>query len=170
MTFAGMCAPVAVMFAVLFGPLHAPGGKEGPARIYEPVPRPAPSSDSTPGANGPPAQKAIASLTREQLPKPLPGPETRSPDDFELFLEGIVQAPRGPGAASAGCYVPTSRTGPASSLCAGIGGCANGACNQAQRIPYAPVHVSPTMQWAVPYTLPSGPPAAQQPGPRQPPR
>jgi len=30
-----------------------------------------------------------------QLPKYLPGRETRSPDDFELFLEGILEAPRG---------------------------------------------------------------------------
>ena len=31
-----------------------------------------------------------------QAPKMLPGEETRSPDDFELFLEGILEAPRGP--------------------------------------------------------------------------
>ena len=31
-----------------------------------------------------------------QAPKILPGEETRSPDDFELFLEGILEAPRGP--------------------------------------------------------------------------
>jgi pilus assembly protein CpaC len=30
-----------------------------------------------------------------QLPKYLPGRETRSVDDFELFLEGILEAPRG---------------------------------------------------------------------------
>src|SRR5207247_2600861 len=30
-----------------------------------------------------------------QLPHYLPGQETRSPDDFELFLEGILEAPRG---------------------------------------------------------------------------
>jgi pilus assembly protein CpaC len=30
-----------------------------------------------------------------QFPKVLPGQETRSPDDFELFLEGILEAPRG---------------------------------------------------------------------------
>ena len=28
-----------------------------------------------------------------QLPKYLPGRETRTPDDFELFLEGILEAP-----------------------------------------------------------------------------
>jgi pilus assembly protein CpaC len=31
-----------------------------------------------------------------RIPKYLPGRETRSPDDFELFLEGIMEAPRGP--------------------------------------------------------------------------
>ena len=30
-----------------------------------------------------------------QAPKILPGDETRRPDDFELFLEGILEAPRG---------------------------------------------------------------------------
>jgi pilus assembly protein CpaC len=30
-----------------------------------------------------------------QIPKHLPGRETRTPDDFELFLEGILEAPRG---------------------------------------------------------------------------
>jgi pilus assembly protein CpaC len=31
-----------------------------------------------------------------QRPKQLPGEETRRPDNFELFLEGILEAPRGP--------------------------------------------------------------------------
>jgi len=31
----------------------------------------------------------------DQLIKTLPGQETRSPDDFELFLENILEAPRG---------------------------------------------------------------------------
>jgi pilus assembly protein CpaC len=35
-------------------------------------------------------------LDCSQLPKILPGEETRRPDDFELFLEGILEAPRGP--------------------------------------------------------------------------
>lgn len=30
-----------------------------------------------------------------QLPKPLPGSETRKPDDFEFFLETMLEAPRG---------------------------------------------------------------------------
>jgi pilus assembly protein CpaC len=112
-------------------------------------------------ALGPPC--AAGGKTRELLPKPLPEPETRTTDDFELFLEGILEAPRGPGAViSSGRYAPASRTGPT--------GCANGTCDQGQRIPYAPVFVRPTLQWAVPNTPPSGPPAAPQSGPRQPPR
>jgi pilus assembly protein CpaC len=35
-------------------------------------------------------------LSCNQMPKYLPGQETRSPDDFELFLERILEAPRGP--------------------------------------------------------------------------
>jgi pilus assembly protein CpaC len=31
----------------------------------------------------------------KQAPKHLPGRETRAPDDYELFLEGILEAPRG---------------------------------------------------------------------------
>src|SRR5262249_48199329 len=34
-------------------------------------------------------------LDCQQLPKFLPGQETRRADDFELFLEGIMEAPRG---------------------------------------------------------------------------
>ena len=30
-----------------------------------------------------------------QMPKPLPGSETRKPDDFEFFLETMLEAPRG---------------------------------------------------------------------------
>ena len=45
----------------------------------------------------------------------------------------------------------------------GCGGCGgNGCC---QRINYAPVFVSPTMQWAVPNNCLSGPPAAPGCGP-----
>jgi pilus assembly protein CpaC len=37
----------------------------------------------------------VDSLGCDQLPQCLPGQETRSPDDFELFLEGILEAPHG---------------------------------------------------------------------------
>jgi pilus assembly protein CpaC len=48
-----------------------------------------------------------------QLPKYLPGQETRNPDDFELFLERILEAPRGPRRVFHGlCYVPAYKNSP----------------------------------------------------------
>lgn len=48
-----------------------------------------------------------------QRPKVLPGQETRSPDDFELFLEGILEAPRGQRVVSPNRhYVPAYKNGP----------------------------------------------------------
>jgi pilus assembly protein CpaC len=40
--------------------------------------------------------RLVDPLSCNQMPKYLPGQETRSPDDFELFLERILEAPRGP--------------------------------------------------------------------------
>jgi pilus assembly protein CpaC len=37
----------------------------------------------------------VDAMACNQVPKVLPGQETRSPDDFELFLEGILEAPHG---------------------------------------------------------------------------
>jgi len=51
-----------------------------------------------------------------QTPKTLPGQETRSPDDFELFLECILEAPRGPRKVWNGHeYVPAYKNGPTAS-------------------------------------------------------
>jgi pilus assembly protein CpaC len=58
----------------------------------------------------------------DQVVKVLPGQETRTPDDFELFLEGILEAPRGPRKVFQGTrYVPAFRNGPSADLfpCAG---------------------------------------------------
>ena len=44
-------------------------------------------------------------------------------------------------------------------------GCGGGPCGGAQRIQFAPVFVSPTMQWAVPTTAMSGPPMGAPCGP-----
>jgi pilus assembly protein CpaC len=59
----------------------------------------------------------------------LPGDESRSPDDFELFLEGILEAPRGPrDVFPCKHYVPAYKNGPTSEMfpCAGKGGCGGG--------------------------------------------
>jgi pilus assembly protein CpaC len=74
-----------------------------------------------------------------QAPKILPGQETRRPDDFELFLEGILEAPRGQREVCPdGRYVPAYRSGPSADQfpCAvnsGLlgnhnGGCGKGGC------------------------------------------
>jgi pilus assembly protein CpaC len=53
----------------------------------------------------------------DQVVKVLPGQESRSPDDFELFLEGILEAPRGPREVFQGKrYVPAFRNGPTANL------------------------------------------------------
>jgi pilus assembly protein CpaC len=80
----------------------------------------------------------IDPLACNQLPKYLPGEETRSPDDFELFLEGILEAPRGPRQTCPnGLYQAAWKNGPTATdypcgptNCGarGICDCANGAC------------------------------------------
>jgi pilus assembly protein CpaC len=64
----------------------------------------------------------------DQAPKVFPGQETRTPDDFELFLEGILEAPHGPRQVFPDKrYVPAYKNGPSAATypCAGTG---DGAC------------------------------------------
>src|SRR5262249_40910763 len=66
-----------------------------------------------------------------QAPKLLPGQETRTPDDFELFLEGILEAPRGSREVCPdGRYVPAYKHSPSAATfpCAGGNGCGGGSC------------------------------------------
>jgi pilus assembly protein CpaC len=68
-----------------------------------------------------------------QLPKLLPGQETRRPDDFELFLEGILEAPRGPRDAFPDChYLAPYKNSPSAGVfpCAGRSGCGQAGCGQ----------------------------------------
>jgi len=39
--------------------------------------------------------RLVDALDCNQVPKRMPGQETRSPDDYELFLESLIEAPRG---------------------------------------------------------------------------
>jgi pilus assembly protein CpaC len=75
-----------------------------------------------------------------QMPKALPGSETRKPDDYEFYLETILEAPRGQRQIwNGGEYIPAWKNGPSASIypCAGGncgaggaygGGCADGKC------------------------------------------
>jgi pilus assembly protein CpaC len=68
--------------------------------------------------------RLVDPMSCDQLPKYLPGMETRKPDDFELFLEGILEAPRGQRTICPdGHYVPAWKTNGASAQypCAGNG-------------------------------------------------
>jgi pilus assembly protein CpaC len=74
-----------------------------------------------------------------QMPKALPGSETRKPDDCEFYLETILEAPRGPRQVWNGFeYTPAWKAGPSASIypCPGnspydggaAGGCSSGKC------------------------------------------
>ncbi len=116
-------------------------------------------------------------------PKILPGQETRSPDDYELFLEGILEAPRGQRCVfQNNHYVPAYKNGPSAGVfpcgdgcpgcggngcrsgcgaqgCGTVGGCANGSCasGEAPR-PMPAVMPPPAPQTQVPpQTLPQTP-------------
>jgi pilus assembly protein CpaC len=94
--------------------------------------------------------RLVDGISCTQIPKYLPGRETRSPDDFELFLEGIMEAPRGPRYVSAHPFeykgahmlspnagsIPCAATpgllhggyGNGCATCGTTGGCATGQC------------------------------------------
>src|SRR5262249_14645886 len=68
----------------------------------------------------------VDALACDQVPKFVPGQETRSPDDFELFLEGILEAPRGPRQVCKDWrYVPAYKNSPTAGQfpCGGNGSC-----------------------------------------------
>lgn len=99
-----------------------------------------------------------------QMPKAMPGSETRKPDDYEFYLESILEAPRGQRQIwQGGEYVPAWKNGPSANIypCAGnncgtgaYGGCADGKCGPANGV------VKPTM--SPPASLPARePPTAE---------
>jgi pilus assembly protein CpaC len=103
----------------------------------------------------------------DQTPKVLPGQETRTADDFELFLEGILEAPRGPRqVCEDGRYVPAFKHSQTIDLfpCAGKGtcgaGCANGAGAYGGGVTAAPNHPSALATVAPPAVAPSAAPQA----------
>ncbi len=66
--------------------------------------------------------RLVDPLACTDLPKYLPGRETRRPDDFELFLEGAIEAPRGqrnicgPGGPDNGFYTAPFQNSPTKSI------------------------------------------------------
>lgn len=94
--------------------------------------------------------RLVDPMACNQLPRRLPGRETRSPDDFELFLTGILEAPRGPRevcpdghfrAAHLNDPLGIYPCGNNSGSCGGnrhSSGCVGGACNQKHGAIYTP--------------------------------
>jgi pilus assembly protein CpaC len=103
-----------------------------------------------------------------QLPKYLPGRETRTPDDFELFLEGIMEAPRGQREVLPAAHLVGSTAGmyPCGDASCGIGGrfCGRLGCRSCGSVIHtqpAAVPPPPTVQ-PQPLTLPPGGPGVSQ--------
>jgi pilus assembly protein CpaC len=75
----------------------------------------------------------VDAMACNQTPKLLPGQETRNPDDFELFLEQILEAPRGPRAVvKNGHYEPAFKGSPTMAVfpCAGSSPCSGNGCGR----------------------------------------
>jgi pilus assembly protein CpaC len=112
-------------------------------------------------------------MSCDQLPKVLPGQETRSPDNFELFLEGILEAPHGARCVFPnGHYEPAYKNGPSASVfpcgmdacgtdsgrCCGKGSCSRcGSCPAECGTPCSPGTLPPAQGTALPPAVP--PPA-----------
>jgi pilus assembly protein CpaC len=74
----------------------------------------------------------------KQMPKALPGSETRKPDDFEFYLETVLEAPRGQRTIWAGGhYEPSWKAGPSADLYPCYGGCPGGNCQNGTTGPAA---------------------------------
>jgi len=102
--------------------------------------------------------RLVDALDCNQVPKRLPGKETRNVDDYELFIEGILEAPRGQRKVWNGrCYVPAYKCSETvgqypciGNLCPG-GGCQKGTCPATGGVIGLPVALAP----ASPNTLPA---------------
>jgi pilus assembly protein CpaC len=116
----------------------------------------------------------VDAMSCDQLPKLLPGQETRSPDDCELFLEGILEAPRGPREVCPnGHYVPAYKNGPTAQVypcggdaghgCGAPGAAAGSSCSPTTDPPAAPPAAAAAP--AVPVDV--SPKAAEAPGDKQ---
>ncbi len=106
-----------------------------------------------------------------QYPKVLPGQETRSPDDFELFLEGILEAPRGSREVFQNkTYVPAYKNSPTAGQfpCAGNEhgdghqhggiGCATCSAAASKPVPMSAPRAEQGMARTMPRTMPQAPP------------
>jgi pilus assembly protein CpaC len=117
--------------------------------------------------------RLVDGISCTQIPKYLPGRETRNPDDFELFLEGIMEAPRGPRTVQGhpkgyqGAHMLSPNIGQIPCASGATGGCSGPGCvnggpvGAASNLP-APVLAMPLPSNAGP--LPTGTPIPEPTG------
>lgn len=71
--------------------------------------------------------RLVGPMNCDQVPKRVPGRETRNPDDYELFLENILEAPRGQRKVWNGrCYNAAYKCDPTAAIFPCVGGVCNG--------------------------------------------
>jgi len=71
--------------------------------------------------------RLVGPMNCDQVPKRLPGRETRNPDDYELFLENILEAPRGQRKVwNNRCYNAAWKCDPTAAIFPCVGGVCNG--------------------------------------------
>jgi pilus assembly protein CpaC len=101
-----------------------------------------------------------------QVARILPGQETRNPDDFELYLEGILEAPRGSREVfQHKHYVPAYKNSPSTEIfpCAGehgYGKCGVGGCGSSAPAMLPPPAASPVPPSVMPTAAPLQTPLA----------
>lgn len=104
--------------------------------------------------------RLVGPMNCDQVPKRLPGRETRNPDDYELFLENILEAPRGQRKVfSNRCYNAAWKCDPTAAIFPCVGGLCTGGVNGSScgtvggcATPGAPVPTAPAT--SVPAVLP----------------
>ena len=116
--------------------------------------------------------RLVDAMDCTQTPKRMPGKETRPPDDYELFLESIIEAPRGPRQVFVnGKYVPAYRNSPTADdfPCAGSSGGMSGTCNTGGLPQFtgspAPMGTMPTTAPVMAPTAPATLPPTTEPAP-----
>jgi pilus assembly protein CpaC len=95
--------------------------------------------------------RLVGPMNCDQVPKRVPGRETRNPDDYELFLENILEAPRGQRKVWNGrCYNAAYKCDPTAAYFPCVGGVCNGRPGS-----YGPMTAPPGVQGpAMPSALP----------------
>jgi pilus assembly protein CpaC len=114
--------------------------------------------------------RLVGPLNCDQVPKRVPGRESRNPDDYELFLENILEAPRGQRKVFNGrCYNAAYKSDPTAAIFPCVGGACGAACSgrvgpvvpgmvsPSSAAPLAPVHpAGPAALPPIPQPMPAG--------------